>query len=232
MAKHAKKYVQSRQKVDRDTRYGLSEAIGVLKEAVYTRFDETAEVSIRLGVDPRKADQMVRGTVMLPHGTGKSVRVLVFAKGDKEIEARDAGADYVGGEDLVEKIQGGWLDFDKAVATPDMMGVVGKIARVLGPRGMMPNPKVGTVTMNIAEAVGELKKGKVEFRTDKGANLHIPVGKVSFAAEKLSENIQAVMETVHKLKPAASKGQYIKNVVLTSTMGPGIKLDLGAVKAA
>ncbi len=232
MAKKGKKFVEARQKVDRDTRYDLGEAIRLMKETATAKFDETAEVAIRLGVDPRKADQMVRGTVLLPHGTGKQVKVLVFAKGDKEAEAKEAGADYVGAEDLVEKIQGGWLDFDKAVATPDLMGVVGKIARVLGPRGMMPNPKVGTVTVNIKDTVEELKKGKVEFRTDKGANLHVPVGKASFDNEKLMDNIMSLMETVNKMKPPASKGQYIKNVVLSTTMGPGVKVDLATIKVA
>ncbi len=232
MAHKGKKYHESRQKIDRDSRYSLDEAVTLLKETAQAKFDETAEIAVRLGVDPRKADQMVRGTVMLPHGTGKQVKVLVFAKGEKESEAKESGADFVGAEDIVEKIQGGWLEFDKAVATPDMMGVVGKIARILGPRGMMPNPKVGTVTMNIKDTVTELKKGKVEFRTDKGANLHVPVGKVSFDSQKLTENIIALVETIQRMKPPASKGQYIKNVVLSSTMGPGIKVDPASVKVA
>jgi large subunit ribosomal protein L1 len=230
MAKQGKRYIEARKKIDRDKRYGLAEAIDLVKESAGAKFDETTEVAIRLGVDPRKADQMVRGTVMLPHGTGKSVRVLVFAKGEKELEARDAGADFVGADDLVEKIQGGWLDFDKAVATPDMMGLVGRVAKVLGPRGMMPNPKVGTVTLNVKETVGELKKGKVEFRTDKGANLHVPVGKVSFDPEKLRENIMSLVDTVNRMKPPASKGQYMRNMVISSTMGPGVKIDIASLK--
>ena len=184
MTKKGKKYLQARQKVDRYKSYSLSEAVSFLKETASANFDETAEVAIRLGVDPRKADQMVRGTVLLPHGIGKKVRVLVFAKGEKETEAKEAGAEYVGAEELVDKIKGGWLDFDKAIATPDLMGVVGKIGKILGPRGLMPNPKVGTVTFNVKETIGELKKGKVEFRSDKGGNLHVPVGKISF--DKLS----------------------------------------------
>ncbi len=230
MAKHGKKYIQSREKVDREQNYALEQAVALLKETAHKQFDETAEVAVRLGVDPRKADQMIRGTVMLPHGTGRQTKVLVFAKGEKASEAQAAGADYVGAEDLVEKIQGGWLDFDKAVATPDLMGTVGKIAKILGPRGLMPNPKVGTVTMNITETVEELKKGKVEFRTDKGANVHVPVGKVSFEPEKLQENIRVFMDTITRMKPPSSKGQYIKNAVLSSTMGPGVKIDVASLK--
>jgi large subunit ribosomal protein L1 len=230
MAKNGKRYTEARKKIERDKRYALAEAIDLVKESAGAKFDETTEVAIRLGVDPRKSDQMVRGTVMLPHGTGKSVRVLVFAKGEKELEAREAGADFVGADDLVEKIQGGWLEFDKAVATPDMMGLVGRIAKILGPRGMMPNPKVGTVTVNIKETIGEIKKGKVEFRTDKGANLHVPVGKVSFEPEKLRENIVSLIDTVQRMKPAASKGQYMRNMVISSTMGPGVKIDIASLK--
>jgi large subunit ribosomal protein L1 len=230
MTKKGKKYIQAREKVERDKRYSLIEAISLLKEAANLKFDQTAEVSIRLGVDPRKADQMVRGTVLLPHGRGKNVKVLVFAKGEKAKEANDAGADYVGAEDFVEKIMGGWLDFDKAVATPDLMGVVGKIAKVLGPRGLMPNPKVGTVTLNIKETVEDIKKGKVEFKTDKGANVHVPIGKISFENQKIYENIIALLDTVNRLKPPSSKGQYLKNIALTSTMGPGIKVDIATVK--
>jgi len=230
MAKQGKRYSEARKKIDRDRRYELAEAIDLVKESACAKFDETTEVAIRLGVDPRKADQMVRGTVMLPHGTGKSVRVLVFAKGEKELEAREAGADFVGAEDLVEKIQGGWLEFDKAVATPDMMGLVGRVAKVLGPRGMMPNPKVGTVTVNVRETVGELKQGKVEFRTDKGANLHVPVGKVSFDRDKIRENIISLVDTVTRMKPASSKGQYMRNMVISSTMGPGVKIDIASLK--
>jgi len=230
MAKKGKKYTEARKKIDRDRRYELAEAIDLVKGTASAKFDETTEVAIRLGVDPRKSDQMVRGTVMLPHGTGKTVRVLVFAKGEKEIEAKEAGADFVGADDLVEKIQGGWLDFDKAVATPDMMGLVGRIAKILGPRGMMPNPKVGTVTLNIKETIGEIKKGKVEFRTDKGANLHVPVGKVSFESDQLLENIVSLVDTVNRMRPTASKGQYMRNMVLSSTMGPGVKIDIASLK--
>jgi len=230
MAKRGKKYIEAAKKIEREKLYSLSEAAELLKETGTAKYDETADMAIKLGVDPRKADQMVRGTVLLPHGTGKEVKVLVFAKGEKEQEAKDAGADFVGADDLVEKIKGGWLDFDKAVATPDMMGVVGKVARVLGPRGLMPNPKVGTVTFDLKETIGDLKKGKVEFRTEKGGILHVPVGKVSFDKEKLCDNIQALLDTVNKLKPLSSKGQYLKNVVLSSTMGPGIKIDVAEVK--
>ena len=230
MAKRGKKYLEAAKKVERERTFSLTEAAELLKETATAKFDETADVAIKLGVDPRKADQMVRGTVLLPHGTGKEVKILVFAKGEKEQEARDAGADFVGAEDMVEKIKGGWLDFDKAVATPDMMGVVGKVARLLGPRGLMPNPKVGTVTFDLKETIGDLKKGKVEFKTEKGGILHVPVGKVTFDKEKLCENIQALLETVNKLKPLSSKGQYLKNIVLSSTMGPGIKIDTATLK--
>ncbi len=191
----------------------------------YAKFDESVDLAVKLGVDPRHADQMVRGTCVLPHGTGKTVRVLAFAKGEKEKEALDAGADYVGGDDLAKKIQEGWLDFDKAVATPDMMGVVGKLGKILGPRGMMPNPKVGTVTFDIGRAVYELKGGKVEFRVEKAGIVHVPLGRVSFGVEKLAENLKAVMETIIRLKPAASKGVYLKGVSISTTMGPGLKLD-------
>ena len=230
MANRGKKYLEAAKKVEREKTYSLTEAAELLKETGTAKFDETADIAIKLGVDPRKADQMVRGTVLLPHGTGKEVKILVFAKGEKEQEAKDAGADFVGADDMVEKVKGGWLDFDKAVATPDMMGVVGKVARVLGPRGLMPNPKVGTVTFDLKETIGDLKKGKVEFRTEKGGILHVPVGRVSFDKEKLCENIQALLDTVNRLKPLSSKGQYFKNVVLSSTMGPGIKIDVAAVK--
>jgi len=232
MAKRGKKYTEAAKKIEREKAYPLEEAAGLLKETGSAKFDETADIAIRLGIDPRKADQMVRGTVLLPHGTGKTVKVLVFAKGEKEKEAKDAGADYVGADDLVDKIKEGWLDFDKAVATPDMMGVVGKIARVLGPRGLMPNPKVGTVTFDLKDTVSDLKKGKVEFRTDKGGILHVPVGKVSFDKAKLCENILSLLETVNKLKPVSSKGQYLKNIVLSSTMGPGIKVDVASFKSS
>jgi large subunit ribosomal protein L1 len=231
MAHKGKKYLQAREKVDRDKRYGLSDAVNLLKETAFAKFNETVEVVMRLGVDPRKSDQMVRGTVLLPHGIGKEVKVVVFAKGEKEREAKDAGADYVGAEDMVEKITGGWLDFDKAVATPDLMGVVGKIAKILGPRGLMPNPKLGTVTLNVKDTVQELKKGKVEFKTDKAGILHVPVGKTSFDGQKLYENIMSLIDTVNRMKPPSSKGQYVKNIVISSTMGPGIKVDMATMKA-
>ena len=231
MAQHGKKYEQAREKVDREKRYGLMDAIGLLKDSAFAKFDESVELVLRLGIDPRKSDQMVRGTVLMPHGIGKKVKVLVFAKGEKEKEARDAGADHVGAEDMVEKINGGWLDFDRAVATPDLMGLVGRIAKILGPRGLMPNPKLGTVTLNVKDAVEDLKKGKVEFKVDKAGNLHVPVGKKSFEDQKLFDNILSLVDTVNRLKPATSKGQYLKNIVLTSTMGPGIKVEVASVKA-
>jgi len=189
------------------------------------KFDETVEIAMRLGVNPQHADQMVRGSVVLPNGLGKTVRVLAFVKGDKEREAQEAGADYAGADDLIEKIKGGWLEFDRVVATPDMMGSVGKLGKILGPRGLMPNPKVGTVTFDVARAIGELKAGKVEFRVERAGIVHTPVGKVSFGADKLMENIAAVIETIVKLKPAASKGTYLKSISLSSTMGPGVKVD-------
>jgi large subunit ribosomal protein L1 len=230
MRKRGKKYLQVKEKIETQMPYPLKEAISRLKENSYVKFDETVDLAIRLGVDPRKSDQMVRSAVLLPHGIGKEVKVLVFAKGEKEKEAREAGADYVGAEDLVEKIQGGWLAFDKAVATPDLMGLVGKIGKILGPRGLMPNPKLGTVTFNVKETVEEQKKGKVEFKTDKGAIVHVPVGKKSFDDQRLYDNILALMDTVIRLKPASSKGVYLKNIVLSSTMGLGIKVDPATVK--
>lgn len=231
MRTRGKKYLQVKDKVQAQTPYPLPDAISLLQETSHVKFDETVDVAIRLGVDPRKADQMVRGTVLLPHGTGKQVKVLVFAKGEKEKEARDAGADYVGADDLVEKIQSGWLEFDKTVATPDLMGLVGKIGKILGPRGLMPNPKLGTVTFNVRESIEDLKKGKVEFRTDKAGIVHVPVGKRSFDVQKLYENILALMDTIIRMKPSASKGVYLKNIVLSSTMGLGIKVDPATVKA-
>lgn len=225
MAVVAKKKVEARSKIDRTKKYNLQEGIETILSTAFAKFDESVDVAIRLGVDPRHADQMVRGTCILPHGTGKSVRVLVFAKGEKEKEALDAGADHVGGDELAKQIQDGWLDFDKAVATPDMMGVVGKLGKILGPRGMMPNPKVGTVTFDIAKAVSELKGGKVEFRVEKAGIVHCPVGRVSFGSEKLSENIKALLESIIRLKPSASKGVYLKGMSLSTTMGPGLSLD-------
>ncbi|MGB9859094.1 MAG: 50S ribosomal protein L1 [Moorellaceae bacterium] len=225
MPKHGKKYVEAKKLVDRQRLYDPAEALSLVKKTAVAKFDETVEVALRLGVDPRHADQQVRGTVVLPHGTGKTRRVLVFAKGDKAKEAEEAGADFVGAEELVEKIQGGWLDFDVAIATPDMMGVVGKLGRILGPRGLMPNPKTGTVTMDVARAVKEVKAGKIEFRVDKAGIIHAPIGKVSFPEQKLEENFRALVEAVVRAKPAAAKGQYIKGVAVSSTMGPGIKVN-------
>jgi large subunit ribosomal protein L1 len=217
--------------VDRSQLYGLEEALELIKKGSFAKFDETVDVSVRLGVDPRKADQMIRGAVVLPNGLGKSVRVLVFAKGEKAQEAEAAGADYVGAEDLAEKIQGGWFDFDTAIASPDMMGVVGKIGRVLGPRGLMPNPKVGTVTMDITRAVEEAKSGKVEYRVEKAGIIHAPVGKVSFDVVKLKENIMALIDVLIKAKPSTAKGTYLKKVTLASTMGAGINLDIPQLQA-
>jgi len=225
MAKMGKKYREAKNKIDRTKRYTLEEALQILPETSYVRFDEGIDVAIRLGVDPKKPDQMVRGTVILPHGTGKKVKVLVFAQGEKEKEAREAGTDFVGGEELVEKILKGWLDFDKAIATPDMMKVVSKLGKVLGPRGLMPNPKVGTVTFEVGKAVQDVKSGKVEFKADKAGNLHVSVGKVSFGKEKLRENIITLMDSVIKAKPASSKGTYVKGLAISTTMGPGIKVD-------
>ena len=221
----SKKKLEARQKIDRLRKYGIEEGLETLLSAAYAKFEESVDVAVKLGVDPRHADQMVRGTCVLPHGTGKTVRVLVFAKGEKEKEAQDAGADYVGSEDLAKKIQDGWLDFDKAVATPDMMGVVGKLGKILGPRGMMPNPKVGTVTFDVGKAVDELKGGKVEFKVEKAGIVHASVGRVSFGTEKLADNLKALMETIIRMKPAAAKGVYIRGVSISTTMGPGLKLD-------
>lgn len=205
--------------------YQLEEAIKILKAAPKAKFDETVDIAVNLGIDPRKSDQMVRGSVQLPHGTGKTVRVLVFAKGEKEKEAQTAGADFVGADDIIEKIKGGWLDFDKVVATPDMMGSVGKIGKLLGPRGLMPNPKLGTVTMDVAKAVKDLKSGKVEFKVEKAGIVHVLVGKLSFSVEALRDNTMAVMNAIAKAKPSSSKGRYIKRMTITSTMGPGIRVD-------
>lgn len=231
MSTTGKKVTEARVKVDRTRSYPIQEGIQLVKKASYVKFDETVDIAVRLGVDPRHADQMVRGAVVLPNGLGKTVRVLVFAKGEKEKEARDAGADYVGAEDLVTKIQEGWFDFDTAIATPDMMGVVGKIGKLLGPRGLMPNPKVGTVTFDVARAVNESKSGKVEFRVEKAGIVHAPVGKVSFDDAKLQENILAVLDALMKAKPSAAKGTYVKKISLSSTMGPGVRLDAADVAA-
>ena len=229
MSKSAKKHSEAMSKIDRNKVYALGTAVDVVKQAAYAKFDETVDVAVRLGVDPRHADQMVRGAVVLPNGLGKNVRVLVFAKGEKEKEALDAGADFVGADDLVAKIQGGWFDFDTAIATPDMMGVVGKIGKLLGPRGLMPNPKVGTVTFEVSRAVKESKAGKVEFRVEKAGIIHAPLGKVSFEAEMIKGNLLALVEALVKAKPSAAKGTYIKKISLSSTMGAGINLDIGDV---
>jgi len=225
MSKHGKSYVESKKKVDRNRHYDPSEAFELLKEIATASFDETVELSVKLGVNPKHADQQVRGAVVLPNGTGKELKVIVFAKGDKMKEAEDAGANIVGGEDLAEKVQGGWLDFDVAVATPDMMSVVGKLGRVLGPRGLMPNPKTGTVTFDVSRAIAEIKAGKVEYRTDKAGNIHAPLGKASFSAEKLLENFYAVIEILIKARPSAVKGQYLRNITISATMSPGIKVN-------
>jgi large subunit ribosomal protein L1 len=231
VAKHGKKFRQAVQKVEARP-YPLRDALEVAKDAAFAKFDETVEVALRLGVDPKHADQMVRGTVVLPHGLGKTARVLVFASGEKIREAEEAGADYVGGDDLAKKIEGGWLDFDAVVATPDMMRVVGRLGKVLGPRGLMPNPKAGTVSLDVARAVQEIKAGKVEFRVDKTGIIHAPVGKLSFGVDKLKENADALIGAVIKAKPSAAKGKYVKGVSLASTMGPGIKVDETALTAA
>lgn len=226
-----KNNIAARTKVDRSVTYSLSDAVELVKDASYAKFDETVDLTVRLGVDPRKADQMVRGAVVLPNGLGKSVRVLVFAKGEKAQEALDAGADFVGGDDLVEKIQAGWFEFDTAIATPDMMGTVGKIGRLLGPRSLMPNPKVGTVTFDVARAVSESKSGKVEYRVEKAGIIHAPVGRVSFDAAKLQENVLSLMDALMKAKPSTAKGTYLKKISLSSTMGPGVTVDAPGVQA-
>ena len=224
MGRVGKRYKKAKSEVQ-EKAYRLEEAIPLIKKLATAKFDETVDAAIRLGVDPKHADQMVRGSVALPHGLGKNVTVLVFAKGEKEKEARDAGADFAGSDDLVEKIKGGWLEFDRVVATPDMMGTVGKLGKVLGPRGLMPNPKVGTVTFDVGKVVKELKAGKVEFRVEKAGIVHTPVGKASFGVDKLQENVTALLETIIKMKPASSKGTYLKSISLSTTMGPGVKVD-------
>lgn len=229
MPQRGRKYRQMQQQIDRARTYDVGEALALLKRASFARFDETVDVAVNLGVNPRHADQMVRGAVVFPHGLGKTVRVAVFAKGEKEIEAREAGADFVGGEDLVTRIKDeNWLDFDKAIATPDMMGLVGRIGRILGPRGLMPNPKVGTVTFDIARAVREMKAGRVEFRVEKAGIVHAPIGKLSFEVDSLRANLTALIEQLLRLKPATAKGTYMKNVTISSTMGPGVKIDANA----
>lgn len=224
MPKFGKKY-QEVAKLIEDKLYDPQEAIELVKKTATAKFDESVELAVKLCVDPKHADQQVRGAVVLPHGTGKSKRVLVFAKGDKVKEAEAAGADFVGSDELVAKIQGGWADFDVAVATPDMMGTVGRLGKILGPRGLMPNPKVGTVTLDLTRAINEIKAGKIEYRTDKAGNIHAPIGKVSFDAEKLLENFQTLIDTLNKVKPAAAKGQYMRSISVSATMGPGIKVN-------
>lgn len=231
MAKTGKAFRSALEKVDRGQRYLLEDSLRLAKETAHAKFDETVEMAIRLGVDPRQADQNIRGTVTLPHGMGKAVRVLAFAKGDKEKEAQEAGADFVGSDELIKKISEGWLDFDKAVATPDMMGAVGRIGKILGPRGLMPNPKTGTVAADIGKAVKEIKAGKLEYRVDKAGIVHVPVGKASFGAEQLIDNARAVLGSILRAKPASAKGNYIKGVTVATTMGPGIKIDLAQVRA-
>lgn len=224
-----KKLNAAKEKIETGREYSLEDAINLVKESSYAKFDETIDLAVNLGIDPRKSEQMVRGTVVLPHGTGKKVRVLVFAKGEKEKEAIDAGADFVGAEDLVEKISKGWLDFDKAIATPDIMGLVGKLGKILGPRGLMPNPKLGTVTFDIARAVKEIKAGKVEYKAEKAGIVYVPIGKVSFDTQKLLNNTKAVIESIIKAKPATSKGKYLKRLSISSTMGPGITIDIASL---
>ena len=231
MAKRGKKLRKARDTADLSQRYDFAEGVKLALDCASARFDESVDLAVRLGVDPRRADQMVRGTVVLPNGTGKSVRVLAFAKGEKEKDALEAGADYAGGDELITKIQGGWLEFDKTVATPDMMGSVGKIGKILGPRGLMPNAKLGTVTFDIAKVIKEIKAGKIDFRVEKSGIVHAPVGRVSFGVDKILENVATFVETIMRLKPAASKGTYIRGIAISTTMGPGIKIDPANVKA-
>jgi large subunit ribosomal protein L1 len=230
MANRGKKYLEAKSKVNRDKRYEVEEGVKLLLETSYAKFDEGVDVAIRLGVDPKKSDQMVRGTAVLPHGTGKKVRVLVFAKGQKEKEALDAGADYAGADELIEKISKGWLDFDKAIATPDIMGSVSKLGKILGPRGLMPNPKVGTVTFDLERAIKEIKAGKVEFKVEKAGVVHVPVGKVSFGFDRLLENVKTILDVISRAKPPTSKGVYFRSIALSTTMGPGIKIDPADVR--
>ncbi|MFP4662108.1 MAG: 50S ribosomal protein L1 [Halanaerobiales bacterium] len=229
MAKHSKRYKETIEKVDREKLYDSKSAFGLVKETSTAKFDETVELHAKLGVNPKHADQNIRGTVVLPNGTGREVTVAVFAKGEKVKEAEDAGADFVGSDELAEKIEGGWLDFDVAVATPDMMSVVGKLGRVLGPQGLMPNPKAGTVTFDIGKAVKEIKAGKIEYRVDKAGIVHLPIGKVSFSEEELLENFKVIMDTLVKERPAAAKGKYLRSLSVSSTMGPGVKVDTAEV---
>ena len=230
MSKRGKKYSESKKRLDLEGVGSFNDAVKMTLESSFARFDETIDVAVRLGVDPRHADQMVRGSVVLPHGTGKEVKVAVFAKGEKENEATDAGADFVGNDDLIEKIKGGWFGFDKAVATPDMMGSVGKIGKLLGPRGLMPNAKTGTVTFDLARAIKDLKAGKIDFRVEKAGIVHAPMGKVSFGVDKIVQNMAAFFDTIMRLKPASSKGTYLKGIAISTTMGPGMKIDSALVK--
>lgn len=233
MAKHGKKYLEAVEKIDRNKQYEPLEALQLVKDTSFSKFDGTVEVHVRLGVDPRQAEQQVRDTVMLPHGLGKTVRILVFAEGDPARDAKEAGADYIADDELINKIQGGWMDFDAAVATPNMMGKVGRLGKILGPRGLMPNPKAGTVVQedDLPRVIDELKAGRVEFRIDRTANLHVPIGKVSFEAQQLFENFSALMDAVKRSRPASAKGTYIRKVTVTSTMGPGIRVDTTAAQA-
>lgn len=225
MAKHGKKYLDSLKKIDREKQYQPDQALALVKELASAKFDETVEAAFRLGIDPKRADQQVRGAIVLPHGTGKTKRVLVFAKGEKAKEAEQAGADFVGDEDLIAKVQKGWFDYDAVVATPDMMGQVGRLGRLLGPKGLMPNPKTGTVTFDVAKAVNEIKAGKIEYRADKAGNIHAAIGKVSYSTEQLVENLQTLSEALIKAKPAASRGTYLRSVTVSSTMGPGVSIN-------
>lgn len=225
-----KKYNAAIAKVDISKEYSLEDAVKLVPETATAKFDETVDMAVRLGVDTKQSDQMVRGAVVLPNGTGKKIRVLVFAKGEKEKDAKDAGADFIGGEDLIEKVSKGWLDFDTIIATPDMMGAVGKLGKILGPKGLMPNPKLGTVTFDVARAVKDAKAGKVEFKVDKGGNIHVQAGKVSFGAQKLKENLTALLDSIIKAKPSTSKGIYLRNITISATMGPGIKIDTAGVR--
>jgi len=231
MSGMGKSYRKVLDKVDRTQRYQLEDSLKLVKETARAKFDETVDLAIRLGVDPRQADQNIRGTVALPHGMGKTVRVLAFAKGEKEREAQEAGADFIGNDELIKKISEGWLEFDKAVATPDMMAAVGRIGKILGPRGLMPNPKTGTVSLDIGKAVREIKAGKLEFRVDKAGIVHVPVGRASFSAEQLIDNAKMVLLTILRAKPASAKGNYVKGVTVATTMGPGIKIDLAQIRA-
>ena len=225
-----KKYNAASARIEKTRLYSLEEAVKLVPETATAKFDEVVDLAVRLGVDPKQPEQMVRGTVVLPNGTGKKVRVLVFAKGEKEKEAKDAGADFVGGEDVIEKVSKGWLDFDSVVATPDMMGAVGKLGKILGPRGLMPNPKIGTVTFDITKAVKEIKAGKVEFKVDKSGNVHASIGKVSFGVQKLKENLLALLDGIIKAKPSTSKGIYLRSITVATTMGPGVKIDTTGVR--